>query len=416
MIEKLIKMMHTLIRVWQRKGTEKTGSEIKESTREVQVHSGVSRLTEQVTSFLQANYDFRFNLLTEETEFCSLNDSEQGFIPIGKRELNTFCMEAHVQGIPCWDKDISRYIFSTHIGEYHPFRLYMNELPAWDGVDRVTPLAKRVSELPLWVSGFHTWLLGLTAQWEGVVQIHANSVAPLLISSEQGKQKSTFCKSLMPEPLRRYYFDNFKLTSEAQAERLLAEMGLINLDEFDKYASGKMPVLKNLMQMSSLTVCKAYQRNFRSLPRIASFIGTSNRFDLLNDPTGSRRFLCVKVENPIDCDGIEHSQLFAQLKAELKQGAVYWFTHEAECAWQRNNSGFYKSSLVEDVFYSCFRLPQAGEESERLSAADIFKELKNRNAAALRAFNPSLLAQILLKLGAERKHTECGNVYEVVRC
>lgn len=85
----------------------------------------------------------------------------------------------------------------------------------------------------------------------------------------------------MPVALRRYYLDNLKLTSEGKAERLLSEMGLINLDEFDKYASAKMPLLKNLMQMSSLNICKAYQRNFRNLPRIASFIGTSNRFDLL---------------------------------------------------------------------------------------------------------------------------------------
>ena len=76
-------------------------------------------------------------------------------------------MEAHAEGISCWDKDVSRYIYSTQIGEYHPFRLYMDELPPWDGIDRLTPLARRVSALPLWVKGFHTWMLGLAAQWEG---------------------------------------------------------------------------------------------------------------------------------------------------------------------------------------------------------------------------------------------------------
>lgn len=173
-------------------------------------------------------------------------------------------MEAHAEGISCWDKDVSRYIYSTQIGEYHPFRLYMDELPPWDGIDRLTPLARRVSALPLWVKGFHTWMLGLAAQWEGKTGVHANSLAPILISAEQGRMKSTFCKSLMPKVLQRYYMDNLKLTSEGQAERLLSEMGLINLDEFDKYAESKMPLLKNLMQMSSLHVCKAYQRNFRT--------------------------------------------------------------------------------------------------------------------------------------------------------
>lgn len=63
------------------------------------------------------------------------------------------------------------------------------------------------------------------------------------------------------------------------------------------------------MQMSVLNIRKAYQQNFRQLPRIASFIGTSNRFDLLTDPTGSRRFLCIEVKHNIDCIGIEHDQI-----------------------------------------------------------------------------------------------------------
>ena len=81
-----------------------------------------------------------------------------------------------------------------------------------------------------------------------------------------------------------------------------------------------MPLLKNLMQMASLSLCKAYQKNYRSLPRIASFIGTSNRKDLLTDPTGSRRFICVVVEHPIDCKAIEYEQLYAQLKEEVLSG------------------------------------------------------------------------------------------------
>ena len=171
-------------------------------------------------------------------------------------------------------------------------------------------------------------MLGLTAQWMGMTGIHANSVAPILVSSEQGRQKSTFCKALIPPALSRYYMDNLKLSAQGKPERLLAEMGLLNMDEFDKYGTQQMPLLKNLMQMANLNICKAYQKNFRNLPRIASFIGTSNRSDLMSDPTGSRRFFCVEVEKPINCEGIEHEQIFAQLKAELADGCPYWFDKE----------------------------------------------------------------------------------------
>jgi predicted P-loop ATPase len=96
-------------------------------------------------------------------------------------------------------------------------------------------------------------------------------------------------------------------------ERRLAEMGLLNLDEFDKFSPAKMPLLKNLMQMASLSLCKAYQKNYRVLPRIASFIGTSNRKDLLTDPTGSRRFICVKVE---ESELLSAADIFQCLKKE----------------------------------------------------------------------------------------------------
>ena len=371
-------------------------------------------LTENVESFLKSHYDFRYNVLTEETEFRSLERMSEGFQSVNQRVLNTLCLEAHEAGIACWDRDLSRCIYSTRIVDYHPFRLYLDELPKWDGVDRVLALARRVSENPLWEKEFRIWMLGMTAQWMGIMGDHANSVAPLLISTEQGYLKSTFCKSLLPSVLQRYYIDKVDLTSQGNVERRLAEMGLLNLDEFDKYSPAKMPLLKNLMQMASLSLCKAYQKNYRSLPRIASFIGTSNRKDLLTDPTGSRRFICVVVEHPIDCKAIEYEQLYAQLKEEVLSGERYWFTKEEEQELQRNNLSFYRQGPVEDVLRSCYRSVEKGEECELLSAADIFQCLKKKNPAAMRGANPASLAQILVTVGIERKHTKFGNVYRVI--
>ena len=219
----------------------------------------------------------------------------------------------------------------------------------------------------------------------------------------------------MPDVLTRYYADNLKLTSQGQAERMLAEMGLLNMDEFDKYADNKMPLLKNLMQMSVLNIRKAYQQNFRQLPRIASFIGTSNRFDLLTDPTGSRRFLCIEVKHNIDCIGIEHDQIFAQLKAELIAGRRNWFTKPEEEELQWHNEAFYRVSLVEEAVHSLFRTPLPAEKSFDLTAADIFDELQKTHPALMRGSNPMQFGSVLLRVGLKRRHTKYGNVYEVVR-
>jgi hypothetical protein len=108
------------------------------------------------------------------------------------------------------------------------------------------------------------------------------------------------------------------------------------------------------------------------------------------------------------------AQLYAQLKAEILAGEHYWFTKEEETELQQSNMTFYRQGPVEDVLRSCYRAAEKGEGCELLSSADIFQRLKKINPAAMRGANPASLAQILIAVGIERKHTKFGNVYRVV--
>ena len=379
-------------------------------------------LMQEVTAFLTSRYRFRFNVLTEETEVANnIPDTHLRYTKVDERWMNTLSMEAIETGIDCWDRDIQRFVRSRRISEYHPFTAYFERLPEWDGTDRVAALARRVSDDPVWVNGFHRWMLGLSAQW---MQFRpdtnrANSVAPLLVSSRQGLGKSTFCRLLMPDALKSYYTESYDLGSPASAEARLAAYGLINLDEFDKLGVSKMPLLKNLMQASALNIRKAYKRSASTLPRIASFIGTSNREDLLVDRTGSRRFLCVSLEHAIDCTtSVEHEQLYAQLKAELLSGERSWFNKEEEQTIQRHNALFYKHVPEEEVFRLCFRFATEEDHPQEvltLSATQLFERMKSAHPSAMRGMTAYSLSRILPQLG-ERVHTAKGNVYRVVEC
>ena len=397
-------------------------------------------LMQEVTAFLTSRYRFRFNVLTEETEVAdaanitnivnNIPDTHLRYAKVDERWMNTLSMEAIETGIDCWDRDIQRFVRSRRISEYHPFTAYFEQLPEWDGKDRVSALARRVSDDPVWVNGFHRWMLGLSAQW---MQFHpdtnnanransinrANSVAPLLVSSRQGLGKSTFCRLLMPDVLKAYYTESYDLGSPASAEAKLAACGLINLDEFDKLSASKMPLLKNLMQASALNIRKAYKRSASALPRIASFIGTSNREDLLVDRTGSRRFLCVSLEHAIDCTTpVEYEQLYAQLKAELLSGERSWFNKEEEQAIQQHNALFYKHIPEEEVFRLCFRFATKEDHPQEvltLSATQLFERMKSAHPSVMRGMTAYSLSRILPQLG-ERVHTAKGNVYRVVAC
>ena len=414
-----------------------------ESSKEEVKKAKSSSLMQEVTAFLTSRYRFRFNVLTEETEVANIAnnipDTHLRYTKVDERWMNSLSMEAIETGIDCWDRDIQRFVRSRRISEYHPFTAYFEQLPEWDGTDRVSALARRVSDNPVWVNGFHRWMLGLSAQWmqfrpdtnnanrannansaNNTSSINrANGVAPLLVSSRQGLGKSTFCRLLMPDALKAYYTESYDLGSPASAEAKLAACGLINLDEFDKLSASKMPLLKNLMQASALNIRKAYKRSASALPRIASFIGTSNREDLLVDRTGSRRFLCVSLEHAIDCTTpVEHEQLYAQLKAELLFGERSWFNKEEEQAIQQHNALFYKHIPEEEVFRLCFRFATQEDHPQEvltLSATQLFERMKSAHPSVMRGMTAYSLSRILPQLG-ERVHTAKGNVYRVVAC
>ena len=420
----------------QRNTADNQENEVKCETTPTRQH----KLMKRLIPFFEENYRFRYNVLTEQAEFAEITD--KAFRPVTQRAMNAICMNAFAHDVECWDKDIRRYIESDHVPEYHPFADYFDHLPKWDGVDRVTPLAHRVSRIPIWAPSFHTWMLALTNQWMNAANTpiynaanlpinnaantsvnkdsaatptpYANSVAPILISTRQGLGKSTFCKRLLPAALSRYYTDSYDLNAPSGCEQKLATFGLVNLDEFDKLSVHKMPQLKNLMQMNSLNIRKAYQKSVQSLPRIASFIGTSNRTDLLTDTTGSRRFLCIEVDEMIDnLTPIDYDQLYAQLKQELSEGARCYFTKDEEKRIEQHNRYYYRTSPIEEVLHDHVEFTAPNTEGARLlSAARLFQLLQKKNPAAMRGTTCYALTRLLPTV-AEKVHTRYGNGYWV---
>ena len=378
---------------------------------ETLMNMGANPKLNDLQIFLSENFDFRYNVLTDMPECKPKN--ENTYRMIDKRMMNTLSFEAMMDGVDCKDVDVKRFLFSERIPTHHPLKDYMANLPEWDGTDRVTMLAARVSGKAMWLNGFHRWMLGMVAQWMGYTSRCANALAPILISTEQGMCKSTFCSMLLPEELRPYYTDKFAITSSRGCEQKISTFGLINMDEFNQYNERMMTILKNLMQMKKVNYRKCFKAYYSDLPRIASFIGTSNEKSLLTDETGSRRFLCIEVEKPIDCSPIDYSQLYAQLKFELESGKRYWLTKEEELEIQEHNQDFYKQSTEEEVFFKVFRLPNEGEPFVKMTASSIFDMLQKRYPALMRGANVRQFGKVLCHIGAKKTRTNQGSIYEV---
>lgn len=310
----------------------------------------------KMEEFMNRRYDFRYNLMSGGPEYREKNTFCFDYRPVTDRVLNSIALNAQKEGLQLWDRDVRRFVFSDRIPDYAPIEDYLTRLPVWDGKDRIRPLAARIPcDNVRWEQLFYTWFLSMVAHWQGRDKQHGNSLSPLLVGG-QGCGKSTFCFNLLPPDLNKYYTDSIDFSKKRDAELYLTRFGLINIDEFDQVSARHQGFLKHLLQKPVVNVRKPHATQVESVKRYASFIATSNHTDLLGDPSGSRRFICIEVKGMIDnAQPIDYLQLYAQAVAALNNNERYWLTHEEEVSQMQANEAFQQRPLFEDLFFQYYR-------------------------------------------------------------
>ena len=383
-------------------------------------------LPDLIREVIGRKWDLRFNELENNLELRDKEQANAHFTLMTERSHNSVVMYVQRELPQCYRSWVDCYLYSEAVKSYHPLRHYLTTLPKWDGRDRLTELAQRVSSDALWIKVFSRWMRALVAGWlerDENAKVYPNQVAPLLLSEQQGLGKSSFCRALLPTALQRYYTDKFDLTANSGAEKHLGNYALINMDEFDRYSERQMAILKNLMQLTSVKFRRPRCRSFMLQQRTASFIGTSNQMELLTDPTGSRRFYCQPVKHMIDATNIDHDQLYAQLMAEVSAGEPLYFTKAEEHEIEQHNRPYYKTTALADVFTRFYALPNAmvsqtetvtaQPEMEWLPITQLFERLKQAAPSALRGMSIVRLSSELKRLGVPRRHMVQGNVWGV---
>ena len=370
-----------------------------------------------IISYLTENYRLRYNTVMGYAEYKSKGEDNNCWRPIDKRTANSFTIDARTNGINVWDKDISRYLQSDKIPDYNPVTDYLDRVkPLWDGTDHISMLAKTVKTgAPLWERWFRTWLLAMVAQWRGMNNKYGNSVAPLLISG-QGYNKSTFCRSLIPPCLQWGYTDNMSVENKRGLMLAMAEMLLINLDEFNQISCRNQEgFLKNLIQLASVKAKRPYGKHVEELPRLASFIATTNIADSLSDPSGNRRFIGIELSEPIDVSvSINHDQLYAQIVHLLDNGEKYWFDAEETKQIIEHNRQFHAQPPAMVCFNDMFEPCADEREGQWRSTAEILTLLRKRYGAALKNTNMISFGRLLANMPALlRRRTGRGTIYLV---
>lgn len=372
----------------------------------------------RLREFIERRYDIRYNEVMQMTEFRERQGLHFMYRELNRREINNIHHEALIEGIEPTFCEINEYVHSTRIPLYNPIVDYLSKLPKWDGTDHIRMLAERVpTDNPYWHRLFKQWFLSMVAHWMNADEKHANSTVPILIG-DQGYRKSTFCKIILPPELQAYYSDSIDFRSNVEAEHSLMRFLLVNVDEFDQLSDKQSAFVKHLFQKQESHRRRMYSETITAQRRYASFIGTTNSESILNDPTGNRRYLCVKVTDMIDAKShIDYAQLYSQAAFLINSGERYWVDDEDERLIEETNSRFTVETPLEQFFLSAFDIVTAEtEDAEWMRPTEIMTILQS-----LPIFNRKTdcnlykLGKTLTKLKIAKRSCKRGTEYLVKR-
>jgi len=344
----------------------------------------------EIRQWLSERIEVVYNLVTDQMLWCP-KASETGFQPSGQPwklvdniQYNTFRgMIAQETGKRVLPNDVKSVVESNFARQIHPVREYIQQLPEWDGTDRIAELAAHVhvESTPAYRSqqeaqeafrqSFHKWLVGMVATWmsdkEGNEQI-------LTLIGPQGIYKTTFFRHLLPHQLSAYLWENNHNSFHSKDDKIaLSENCLVQIEEVEAFEGRDMSELKALATSHDIKERRPYAV-FRELkPRLASFCATGNKQRILTDTSGSRRWLCFlisDIDNPHEWN-LDYEQLYAQLYHEYRQGFRYYLTRDEEKRLEQSNRFFQQVSPEEELISSRLRKPRGHETCKLMSASMI---------------------------------------------
>ena len=372
-------------------------------------------LTEQ---FLSENYAFQKNVISNKLEVLERGKEGATFQPLTAEVENSIIVRARkeLDGVKALKTLLTEQIHSNDVALFDPVEHWLHGLPAWDGRDRVAELFSRLpgisAEQVYWLS---IWFRSAVAHWLKLDDVHGNESVPTLIG-DQGCGKTVFWRRLLPDHLREYFLDHLNLGNRFDRDMAFTNNLLVVLDELDQIKAGQQAALKQSLSKNTVNGRPIFGRAQTDRHRYASFMATTNNPRPLNDPTGSRRFICVRIPNGTLIDNglpIDYEQLYAQLVDEVEQRRLrWWFTASETEAIQEANLPYQHVYSMAEMVSVCFRHPRLGEKVEPMTIGQIMETMQELYPELDMAPKmKALVGATMKRLGFEQRRRSEGNCY-----
>ena len=367
--------------------------------------------------FISERYIIRLNLLSMKLEYSekiqneNIKDTKDG--NIDDRFVKSLWRKMQLAGINADLQAVFNILGSDFVEAYHPFKSWIEGLPAWDGTtDYIRELFSLVHFADISDEEFHRytrcWFLAMVASvmFDDVV-----NHCILTFIGPQGTYKSTFMLHILPPHLRAFFATKSNSFQLSKDDRLmLAQNIVISLEEIDSMAPKEINQLKAFTTLPQVNERPPYGHNTMIMPRVASLTATGNNLTFLTDQTGNRRWMpfhIVGIENPWTAR-IPYEGMYAQALALIRGGERYWLDDSDIRQLNEHNRSFMAPDPATELIVTYFMRPRSETETKYMTATKIAA----RFAPAIKII-PNKIGQALAELGFEQVRTHNGRFWKV---
>ena len=198
------------------------------------------------------------------------------------------------------------------------------------------------------------------------------------------------------------------ITNDKDARILLCRNFLINLDELAVLSRQEINSLKAFFSKTQINERLPYDRTNSIIPRIASFIGSTNQDEFLSDETGSVRWLCFVLlsidwnyKNQIDINRVWAQAMYlandSTFDAEM--------TREDIAENEKRNKDFQILSVERELVNKAFLPPSPlgeGRGEVFMTSTEIMQHIMSTEIIPNRGLNKIAIGKSMKQEGFER--------------
>ena len=326
--------------------------------------------------FLSTRYVFRHNMVSGKLEFQYFGKKKWNVMnDFIENSMLRECLKGRIRTNL---SSLRNLLYSDFCVLFNPFEDYFFNLPSYDEkTDYITELANTITttKQDLWQQCFKKWLVAMVGC---VLDDKVINHTVIVFSGKQGLGKTTWVEKLVPKPLKEYLFSGTINPNNKDTLVQLSECMLINLDELENLNRSEIGSLKEIITKTQIRMRKAYGHNNETMPRRASFAGSVNTAQFLNDSTGSRRFLCFELEGIKYQHNVDINMAFSQALFLFKSGFRYWFDQEEIKNITENNEQYQLHSPEEELLLTWFEPCVREKANVFLNASQIAAKLAEK--------------------------------------